>query len=72
MQQYRAAVTFADLNDGKHLYNAGDVFPREGLTVSAARIAELTGSDNRMGYPLIVAVQEQEKRTTRKRVKTND
>lgn len=54
---YKARVTFADLQDGRHLYRAGDAFPREGLTVSAKRLSELAGSDNRMGYPLIEAVE---------------
>lgn len=58
---YIAAVAFADLSDGRHLYQAGDEFPRKGLTVSDTRIAELAGSDNRMGYPLIKAVEAPEK-----------
>lgn len=58
---YIAAVAFADLLDGKHLYSPGDEFPRQGLTVSDARLAELAGSDNRMGYPLIKAVDAPEK-----------
>lgn len=71
--RYRAAAEFADLQDGKHLYKAGDEFPRQGLTVSAARLAELAGSDNRMGYPLIAAVPEPEPepKPIRKRVKAN-
>lgn len=58
---YRAAVDFYDLQDytetktGKayHKYSAGDPFPRHGVRVSEARFAELAGSGNRMGYPLI-------------------
>lgn len=74
---YRAVIAFADLKDGKHLYNAGDTFPREGLTVDAARLAELAGSDNRMRRPLIVEVPEASEATertkrTRKRVTAND
>ena len=59
---YTAKVAFVDLKDDRHFYNAGDTFPREGLSVDAARIAELAGSDNRMGYPLIEAVPEPQKR----------
>lgn len=50
---YKALVRFADLKDGKRIYEAGDEFPRPGFIVSPERIAELAGSDNRMGYPLI-------------------
>jgi len=49
-----AAVTFADLQDNKRLYHAGETFPRDGLAVSDERINELAGSNNRMGFPLII------------------
>lgn len=58
MTKYRAAVDFVDLQDGRHSYHAGDTFPRAGLTVDAARLSELAGSDNRARKPLIVAVEE--------------
>lgn len=69
---YRVLHDFADLQDGKHLYRAGDSFPRPGLAVSKARVDELLGSANATGYPLILAdgaEAEPVKRTTRKRVK---
>lgn len=50
---YVVIVRFADIEDGKHIYEAGDTFPRPGLNVTKERIAYLAGSDNRMGYPLI-------------------
>lgn len=59
---YRAAIEFADLRDAKHLYHAGDKFPREGLTVSNERIAELSGTANKMRRPLIVEVKEEGKK----------
>lgn len=55
---YRVIAQFADLMDGKHLYNAGDTFPRAGFTVDKKRIAELEGGDNRAGHPLIERVPE--------------
>lgn len=51
---YQAAVAFADLQDGNRKYVAGEKYPRDGLIVSDERIKELAGSNNRMGYPLIV------------------
>lgn len=56
---YIARVTFADLQDGKRLYHEGDKFPRDGLTVSEKRLAQLSGSDNLMGYPLIVKTADE-------------
>ena len=51
---YVAIERFADLMDGKRLYEAGDAYPRLGLNVTPERLAELAGSDNRMGRPVIV------------------
>ena len=56
---YKVIKMFHDLQDKNHLYNVGDTFPREGLEVSAERLAELTGSDNKQGKPLIVAVEQE-------------
>lgn len=53
MATYKAVEVFADLEDGKHLYKAGDVFPRPGKEVPKSRIAELSGTDNKMHRPLI-------------------
>lgn len=64
---YVAAVTFVDLKDGRRLYHAGDVYPRDGLAVSQERLAELSGSDNRMGYPMITAVHDEAKKEPAKK-----
>lgn len=50
---YLVVSRFADLEDGKHLYNVGDVFPRKGLVVPDERIHELLGSSNKCHTPLI-------------------
>ena len=52
---YKAVVRFADRQDDMRIYEVGETFPRFGFSVSEARIKELAGSNNRMGYPLIVA-----------------
>ena len=52
---YVALMRFADLRDGKHIYEAGATYPRPGYEPTEARIAELAGNENRMGYPLIKA-----------------
>jgi hypothetical protein len=53
---YIVLMRFADLQDGNRIYEAGDTYPRPGFDVSPERLAELAGSDNRMGEPLIVDV----------------
>lgn len=55
---YIALTRFADLQDKKHIYEAGAEYPRLGYTPTESRIAELSGNDNRMGFPLIKAVDE--------------
>lgn len=57
---YKVIRLFDDLQDGCHHYDAGDTFPREGLKVSAKRIAELSGDENKQGFPLIEKVEEPE------------
>lgn len=57
---FRVLSTFADLQDDKHLYKPGDTFPRQGLTVDAARIANLASCDNATGKPLIKRVEASE------------
>ena len=54
---YTVIHAFADLKDSKHKYEAGDTFPRSGLEVSDERIAELSGSKNKAGKPLIKKVE---------------
>lgn len=55
---YEVVVTFTDLQDGEHLYNVGDEYPRTGYKPSTKRIDELSGANNKRGKPLIKAVQE--------------
>lgn len=54
---YRVIEFFTDLQDGNHAYNVGDAFPREGVTVTADRIKELSGTQNKRGIALIEEVR---------------
>lgn len=54
---YKVIKHFTDLQDKNHPYNVGDVFPREGLEVKPDRLAELAGSNNKQGVPLIELVK---------------
>lgn len=61
---YKVIINFSDLQDNNHSYNVGDTYPREGLTPSEERIAELTGTNNKRGVALIEKAAES--KTTRK------
>lgn len=50
---YKVLLNFADLQDDKYIYLAGDTYPREGYTPDKERIDELCGSDNAFGKPII-------------------
>lgn len=57
MKKYEVIHFFTDLRDYDHPYNVGDEFPRQGVTVSEKRLAELSSDKNRQGRPLIKAVE---------------
>lgn len=59
---YKVIKHFVDLQDNNHPYNAGDTFPRSGLEVSTERLAELAGSENLQGVPLIQFVEKKKKK----------
>lgn len=65
---YKVIKFFADLQDENHVYNVGDIYPREGLEVSEERLAELAGSENKQGQPLIELVEapKPKRKTTKK------
>lgn len=72
---YKVIKYFTDLQDNDRIYNVGDVFPRNGLTVSADRLAELSSSNNKQGQPVIELVEEKveapKKATTKKAAAKN-
>lgn len=55
---YKVIRFFTDLQDNRHPYNVGDVYPREGATVSQKRLDELSSNKNRQKTPLIKFVGE--------------
>lgn len=55
---YKVIKFFVDLQDNNHPYKVGEPFPRPGKEVSAERIAELEGKNNKQGCPLIKAVEK--------------
>lgn len=59
---YKVVRDFVDLLDDFHSYTAGDVYPRDGLRPPDERFAELSGSDNLQGVPLIRKTAERRKK----------
>lgn len=57
---YEVIHYFTDLQDSKHPYNVGDIFPREGMAVDENRLRELSGNGNRQKKPLIRKVNVKE------------
>lgn len=57
---YKAIERFKDLKDDGFVYETGDRYPRKGKRVSKARIAELAGSENKRGRPVIAEIEEEE------------
>ena len=53
---YKVIKDFTDAQD-KHTYFTGDTYPREGVTPSKERIAELASTDNKRGEILIEEVK---------------
>lgn len=54
---YKVIHYFEDLQDKKHPYNAGDIYPRDGYLPSEERIKELSSDRNRQHKPLIALVE---------------
>ena len=63
---YRVIKAFTDLK-ASHVYHVGDTFPQNGVDIDAERIAELESDKNRIGVPLIEAIEEKPKRTRKKK-----
>ena len=66
---YKVIKFFTDLQDNGFAYNVGDIFPREGVTISDDRLKELSGSDNLQKQPLIEKVAEPAKKPAKKATK---
>lgn len=69
-KKYVVINYFTDLRDYDHPYNVGDEFPRQGVTVSEERLAELSSSRNKQRRPLIKAVEDTQKAEEPKKPET--
>ena len=53
---------FKDLEDNEHIYNVGDIYPREGINIEdidSKRIKELSTKKNKIGKVLIQEIKEE-------------
>jgi len=57
MPKYVVTTDFTDLQDGNHVYRAGDKYPRKG-NASKKRIEELTSTKNKRKEVVIKEVEE--------------
>lgn len=69
---YKVIAYFEDLQDNGRPYNVGDVFPADGNTVTAERLAELASTQNRRRIPLIEEIAEKPKRMRKKETTNRD
>ena len=65
---FKVIKFFTDLQDGNNPYEVGDTFPRKGLEVAEERLAELSGSENKQGEPLMKEVKEPKPKKATKKV----
>lgn len=60
-EKYEVIYSFKDLEDNEHRYIANkDIYPREGLEPTKARIKELSTKKNKIGKILIKKVATDE------------
>jgi len=64
---YKAIELFTDLQDSGYKYQAGDVYPRQGLNPTKKRINELLSKANRRGRPVIEEIEEEKKPEPKKK-----
>lgn len=55
---YKVIKYFTDLEDNRHEYHVGDIFPHDGRKITAERLAELSSDKNKRHVPLIEKVAE--------------
>ena len=67
---FRAKIDFVDLQDNRHLYKAGETYPRDGYTPDKERLIALSGASNRAGRPLIEEIPDSGSKVPEKAVKT--
>ena len=55
---YRVVRRFIELKHDGHVYNVGDIYPKQGEKASKARLEELSTTKNKYGQVYIEKVEE--------------
>lgn len=55
---YKVLTYFEDMQDNSYPYDEGDIFPRDGLSVTEERLQELSSIKNKRGIRLIQFVED--------------
>ena len=66
---YVAIKRFSDLTDDDHIYDTGDVYPRDGFEPSRERIIELATSKNKLETHHSSLILRMKKKTLKKMIK---
>lgn len=57
--------SFFDLQDGNYSYKVGDTYPRKDYKPTKARIDELAGNKNKLGFAVIEKEETKPKKKTK-------
>ncbi len=73
-EKYIVVHNFKDLEDNEHLYlvSRNDIYPREGLKPTKARIKELTSEKNKIGKILIKKIDKVEQDDKEEEIKEDN
>jgi hypothetical protein len=58
---YKVVRRFRELKHDGHIYNVGDIYPKEGYKATKSRLEELSTTKNKYGQIYIEEVEETEK-----------
>lgn len=63
---FKVICSFADSKDNNHIYNVGDIYPRDGFMADDERINALSTNENRHGTVFIEKVKDNDDSRTSK------
>ena len=63
---YKVICSFADRTDNNHIYNVGDIYPRDGFTADDETINALSTTENRHRTVFIEKVRDNDDSGTSK------
>ncbi|WP_433943468.1 termination factor Rho [Paenibacillus sp. SN-8-1] len=58
---YKVVSRFKETNHDGHVYEVGDLYPKDGAKATKARLEELSSTKNKIGKVFIEEVKEKDK-----------